>query len=107
VVLGSSARKVRDAKARELLSKGLMQLIAQAPPSAPGPGVNAAKPMTKSQEEVKADASKENGGVIHIKKGTVTLLIVIISGILVLVIVLFAIKNRRSKDKEIYLDNIP
>ncbi len=108
VVLGSSDRKVRDAKARELLSKGLMQLVAKAPPSrAHAPVVQPAKPTTQAQEEVKAEAAEKNGGVIQIKKSTIILFVGIISGILLLLIVLFVIKNRRSRDKEIYLDNLP
>jgi D-alanyl-D-alanine carboxypeptidase (penicillin-binding protein 5/6) len=104
VVLGSSNRKVRDAKARELLSKGLMQLVAKAPPSAHAPVVQPAKATTQAQEGVKVKADKENGGVIQIKKGTIILFVGIISGILLLLIVLFVIKNKRPKDKEIYLD---
>lgn len=106
VVLGSSDRKVRDAKARELLSKGLMQLVANRPPG-PAPVVMPAKSAIQAQEEVKAEAAEETNGVIQIKKGTLLLLVMIISGILVLLIVLFAVKRRKSKDKEIYLDHLP
>jgi D-alanyl-D-alanine carboxypeptidase (penicillin-binding protein 5/6) len=35
VVLGASNGKVRDAKAKEMLTKGLMELVMKAPPSAP------------------------------------------------------------------------
>jgi len=106
VVLGSSDRKVRDAKARELLSKGLMHLVANTPPS-PAPVALPAKPTIQVQGEVKAETAEGTNGVIQIKKSTLLLFVMIISGILVLLIVLFAIKKRKSKDKEIYLDNLP
>jgi len=106
VILGSSDRKARDAKARELLSKGLMQLVANRRP-VPAPVALSAKSTTQAQEEVKAEAAEKTNGVIQIKKSTLLLFVMTILGILVLLIVLFAVKKRKSKDKEIYLDHLP
>lgn len=107
VVLGSVNRKVRDAKARELLSKGLMQLVAKTPPSAPAPVVQPIKPTTQAREEMKAEVAEQTGDVIQIKKSTILVFVGIVSGILLLLIVIFLIKKRKSTNKAIYLRNLP
>jgi serine-type D-Ala-D-Ala carboxypeptidase (penicillin-binding protein 5/6) len=107
VVLGSSDRKVRDVKARELLSRGLMQLLAKKPPLGPAAIVQPIKSMQQAEEKVKPEVAEKTGDVVQIKKSTISLFVVIVSGILLLLIVIFFIKKRRSADKAIYLDNLP
>ena len=72
VVLGAADGKVRDAKAKEMLTKGLMKLVTNAPPPPP-----AAVPDT-----------------IQIKKSTMKTISAGIGGVMILGVVLFALKNR-------------
>jgi len=103
VVLGSADRKVRDAKAREFLSKGLMKLVAKAPPSATAPAVQPAKTATQKDVEVKTEAREKKGDVIQIRKGTIFTIVAIIIGILALLAILYFIKINSSKDKDVYV----
>jgi D-alanyl-D-alanine carboxypeptidase (penicillin-binding protein 5/6) len=103
VVLGSTDRKVRDAKARELLSKGLMELAAKAPSRPPAPAVQPAKTAIQAHEEVKTEAQEKKGDVIQIRKSTIFIMVAIIAGILVFLTILFVIRNNRSREKDIYL----
>lgn len=100
VVFGSKDRKIRDAKARELLSKGLMQLVVAAPPApaAPAPVVQPAAPAAPAPAETKTDAVEKKSDVIQIKKSTMIIAAAGIAGIILLLIVLFAIKGRRPKN---------
>lgn len=103
VVLGSADRKVRDAKAREFLSKGLMKLVAKAPPSATAPAVQPEKTATQKDVEVKTEPREKKGDVIQIRKSTIVIIVAIIAGILALLAIRFFIKNNRSRDKNIYV----
>jgi D-alanyl-D-alanine carboxypeptidase (penicillin-binding protein 5/6) len=75
VVLGSSERKVRDAKAKKILSEGLAQLALNPPPAAPP----ATPPAT---------------GVVQIKTSTLKTVAFGAGGLLLLGVVLFAVKRR-------------
>jgi len=72
VVIGAADGKVRDKKAREILTKGLMELVTNAPPPAPAP----------------------TSDTIQIKKSTVKTIGAGIGGVMILGVVLFALKNR-------------
>ena len=98
IVLGSSDRKVRDAKARELLSKGLMELAANAPKPAPAPVVQPDKTETQTHDEVKIEPTPKKSDVIEIRKSTIIVLVASIAAIIVLLIVLKFVKKRNSDD---------
>jgi D-alanyl-D-alanine carboxypeptidase (penicillin-binding protein 5/6) len=72
VVLGAENRRVRDAKAKKILSEGLMQLVMSSPPSAPPSGSE----------------------TIEIKKSTLKAIGAGVGGALVLGFVLFAFVKR-------------
>lgn len=101
VVVGSANRKVRDAKARELLSKGLMQLVAQAPP--PRPAVQPATAETQRDGEVKAESQEERGNVVPGRKTIIWIVIGVVIGIVLLLGVRYSIKINASKDKDMYV----
>jgi serine-type D-Ala-D-Ala carboxypeptidase (penicillin-binding protein 5/6) len=100
VVFGSKDRKVRDAKARELLSKGLMELVAAAPPAPPTPAavVQATTPAPPPPAEAKTETVEKKSDVIQVKKSTLIIAAVCIAGIILLLIALFVIKGRRPKN---------
>ncbi len=98
IVLGSAERKVRDAKARELLSKGLKELAASAPTPTPGPAVQPGKAKTQAQDEVNTEPAEEKSDVIQIRKSTIIIVAAIIAAIIVLLIICFAVKRKRSDD---------
>jgi len=76
VVLGAADGKVRDAKAKEILTKGLMNLVMNAPTPPP-----ASVPDT-----------------LQIKKSTVRTIGAGIGGLMILGVVLFALKNRTREN---------
>ncbi len=80
VVLGSTDRKVRDAKAKKILSEGLMQLVMGAPPSSAAPPAPA--PATPSAD------------VLQVKKSTLKIVGAGIGGFVILGVVLLGLKNR-------------
>ncbi|MCJ7686105.1 MAG: D-alanyl-D-alanine carboxypeptidase [Desulfobacteraceae bacterium] len=98
IVLGSADRKVRDAKARELLSRGLMELAASTPTPTPSPVVQPGKAETQAQDGVKTEPAEEKNDVIQIRKSTIIVVAAIIAGIIVLLIVLLVVKSKRSDD---------
>ena len=99
IVLGSSDRKVRDAKARELLSKGLMELAANAPNPAPAPVIQAGKTETQAHNEVKTEPALKKSDVIQIRKSTIIIVAISIAALIALVlIVLLVAKNKKSDD---------
>ena len=99
IVLGSSDRKVRDAKARELLSKGLMELAASAPNPAPAPVIQPGKAETRAHDEVKTEPPLKKNDVIQVKKSTIILVATGIAALIaLLLIVLRVVKNKKSDD---------
>lgn len=111
VVLGSVDRKVRDAKAKEILSEGLMKLVMNAPP----PGApsatrsqqkaaaqdNTSQPTTRAQDPAPARKTGSGDDVVQIKKSTVKTIGAGVGGLLVLGFVLVAIK-RRNRNNDLY-----
>lgn len=96
VVFGSSNRKTRDAKAREILSKGLMTLSANAPPSAPA--IDASKQIPEETAvKTEGQEKKEEKGVIEIKKSTIVIAGALLAGVIVLFFLVIVIKNKKSK----------
>ncbi|MBC8418277.1 MAG: D-alanyl-D-alanine carboxypeptidase [Desulfobacterales bacterium] len=98
VVLGSADRKVRDAKAREILSKGLLELVATALPPTPSPVVQPGKTETQTKDEVKTKPEEKKSDVIQIRKSTIFIMVAIIAAIIVLLIIFFVIRRKRSDD---------
>ncbi len=76
VVFGAVDGKVRDKKAKEILTKGLMKLVTTAPPPAPAPASD----------------------TIQIKKSTVKTIGAGIGGVMILGFVVFALKNRSREN---------
>jgi D-alanyl-D-alanine carboxypeptidase (penicillin-binding protein 5/6) len=97
VILGSVDRKVRDAKARELLSKGLQELIANAPP--PAPVVQDAKTAVNAESGAGAETGEKD--VIEIKKDTLKIAGAVLVGIIILIAALYILvaKNRKGKKR--------
>jgi len=100
VVFGSADRKVRDAKAREILSKGLMELVQNAP--APPPVTETAqkdvKPTPQAQDKVMPVAEKEKSDVIEIKISTLKIISAGIGCLLIIGFVMFALKSRKPRN---------
>ena len=99
VVFGSENRLVRDAKAKDLLARGLTELIRTAPPVAPpvAPAVQAPEPQKDAAP--KADESD----VIQIS--TRTLKVVGISiGIVFLIVLIARIAMAKGKKKKDFLN---
>ena len=76
VVLGAVDGKVRDRKAKEILTKGLMELVTNPPPPAPVPAAD----------------------TIQIRKSTMKSVGAGIGGLMILGLVLFALKNRTREN---------
>ncbi len=97
IVLGSSDRKVRDAKARELLSKGLMELAANAPNPTPAPVIQPGNTETQAHDEVKTEPALKKSDAIQIRKSTIIVVAISIAALIVLLlIVLLVVKNKKS-----------
>jgi D-alanyl-D-alanine carboxypeptidase (penicillin-binding protein 5/6) len=82
VVFGAKDQKVRDRQAKEILSKGLMQLVMEAPPP-PDP--------ERSSETSSSDT-------IEIKKSTLKAVATGLGSLMVLGVVLFSLKNRTRRN---------
>ena len=96
IVLGSTDRKVRDAKARELLSKGLMELAASAPAPIPAPVVQTGGTATQAKDEIKTEPVAKKSDVVQIRKSTIIIVAASMAAFVVLVIVLLALKRKKS-----------
>jgi len=105
VVLGSENRKVRDGKAKELLSKGLMRLMAAAPAKTPPPpaAVQPEGAAAREQDAPAARVEEEKSNMIQIRKSTFFLLLAIAGGIIVLLAALLVAKTRDAKPRGTYL----
>ncbi|MBF0117960.1 MAG: D-alanyl-D-alanine carboxypeptidase [Desulfobacterales bacterium] len=97
VVIGSFDRKVRDAKAKELLSKGLIELAKTTPAQTPVPAV-----ATGTQKEGATSEKGKEG--ISVTKNKITIAAAIILPIVALFIVItFFKKSRVSKKRDMIL----
>jgi len=100
VVFGSVERKVRDAKARELLAKGLAELVRALPPPPP---VKAVAPIRPAPAEEAQPAVADNGtgkkDVIQISKTTLVRAGIALGVILVLLLVISFIRNTKRKSR--------
>jgi len=106
VVVGSTNRKVRDAKARDLLSKGLMQLAPQKLPKSLQPGTQVAKAGAEAKPDLKDkdETAEKKGDVVQIRKSTLWWIIVaVVVGILVVVGIRYAIRANVSRKKDVYV----
>lgn len=103
VVLGAQDRKVRDAKARDMLSEGLMKLVTDGPPPAAKAAPISQKAPRARQEaalqdpapDKEADASPE---VVQIKKSTLKTVGAGVGGLMVLGVVVLALRGRNRRD---------
>jgi D-alanyl-D-alanine carboxypeptidase (penicillin-binding protein 5/6) len=86
VVMGSTSNRIRDAKAKEILSKGLMELVLNAPPPAPEPVAAAAvepAPATDAPADLKVE--KESApGFVMIRKRTLIIAALINAAVILL-----------------------
>jgi serine-type D-Ala-D-Ala carboxypeptidase (penicillin-binding protein 5/6) len=98
VVMGSVDRKVRDAKTKEILSKGLMGLVGNAPPVAPVPAIAQApvKDIAKTAPEVAAQPEPPKSDFLQIKKSTLKIIGATIGCLVILGFVLFVLKKNRK-----------
>ncbi len=110
VVLGSVDRKVRDARAKEILSKGLMQLVTNAPasslapashaPASQPPATPAVSPAT--QAPAHTPAASMGADVIQIKKSTMKTIALTLGGLMILGFVVYRRKNRTRGGMMVY-----
>lgn len=103
VVFGSIDRKMRDAKARELLAKGLAELARNAPPAS---AVPVASPLKQAQPETEAVAPEspsapDNGSkkndVVQISKKNIKIGGIILVVVFILWIIVTYMKNKKRK----------
>ncbi len=97
VVLGSPNRKTRDAKTREILSKGLMELVMAAPPPAPPTGIQEKKTEKITKEEVSSEVEKKD--VIEIKKSTIIIVVALIAIIIAILAIWITVRKRSMNDR--------
>ncbi len=101
VVMGSMDRKVRDAKTKEILTKGLMELVLNAPPPPAEPVsvavASPAKETPKTVEEEKSQPETQSGDVVHIKKSTLKFIGAVSGLFVVFGFVLYVLKKRPRK----------
>jgi D-alanyl-D-alanine carboxypeptidase (penicillin-binding protein 5/6) len=104
VVMGSTDRKVRDAKTKEILTKGLMGLVLNAPPSAPEPAAVPDKIEPAAQGTPEAEAAVtpqpeiQSSDVIQIKKSSLKIIGAVLGIGIILGFVLMVLKNRPRKN---------
>ncbi len=104
VVFGSENRHVRDAKAKDLLAKGLTELIRTAPPVAP-PVAASVAPAVQAPAEPKKDEAPKADEKDVIQISTRTLKVVGISiGIVFLIILIARITLGKGKKKKDFLN---
>jgi D-alanyl-D-alanine carboxypeptidase (penicillin-binding protein 5/6) len=91
VVFGSENRHVRDAKTKDLLAKGLAELLRTAPPPAPA---------VQSPSEQKKDvaAKPEEKDVIQISTMTLKIIGISVASLIILIALIAIIKGRKKKD---------
>jgi serine-type D-Ala-D-Ala carboxypeptidase (penicillin-binding protein 5/6) len=97
VVMGSTSNKIRDAKAREILSKGLMELVLNAPPPVHAASATvapaASEPASAADVSVDIAAEETAPRMVMIRKRTL-----IIAGLInATVILLLAVALVRSR----------
>ena len=91
VIFGSEDRHVRDAKAKELLAKGLAELIRTSPPITPvvqGPVEPKKDSVTKPEEK----------DVVQISTQTLKIIGISIASLIVLIALIAIFKGRKKKD---------
>jgi len=113
VVLGSENRKVRDAKAKEILSLGLIELVKNAPPPAAPPVVpvvaqagmvvagpeNAAAPVEASLATPEKTADDD---YFRISKRSVQIFGGVVFGIVMLIVIITYIRQRQERNRPVY-----
>jgi D-alanyl-D-alanine carboxypeptidase (penicillin-binding protein 5/6) len=109
VVLGAEDRKIRDAKARDMLSEGLMKLVTDGPaPSAVKAVPGSQKAPPARQEAALQDPAPEVGSdaapdVVQIKKSTLKRIGAGVGGLMVLGFVVLALKNKNRARNNTYM----
>jgi serine-type D-Ala-D-Ala carboxypeptidase (penicillin-binding protein 5/6) len=102
VVMGSMDRKVRDAKAKEILTKGLMGLVLNAPPASPEPEPAAVqqpvKETPKTVEEEKSPPETQTSDFLQIKKNTLKIIGGVLGVLIILGFVVFVLRKRPRKN---------
>ena len=99
VVMGSVDRKQRDSKARELLARGLAELVRQLPPPQPIKAVAPIRPTPEETATPKAssDNQTKHDDMVHIPKQTLVRLLLVGAGIVVVLLVVSLLKNIKRK----------
>lgn len=103
VVMGSADRKVRDAKARDLLSKGLIQLVGPTPKT-PVSVAQPGKPEIKPEQEKKAELEQKKADVVQVQKRTLWIIVAVIAAILIALGARYAIKVSASRKKDVFVE---
>jgi D-alanyl-D-alanine carboxypeptidase (penicillin-binding protein 5/6) len=97
VVMGSVDRKIRDAKTKEILTKGLMGLVLNAPPAAseptPAVGASPVKDTPKTVDEEKSQPETRSSDVLQIKKSTLKIIATVLGILVVFGVVLYVLKK--------------
>ena len=104
VVFGSQNRHVRDAKTKELLARGLAELVKNAPPAAAPAAAVATAPAAAASEQpvvaekpvVHADAADKD--VVQISTRTLKIIGISAAAFIILLACFFMFKGKKKKD---------
>ena len=98
VIFGSQNRHVRDAKAKELLARGLAELVKNAPPStARTPAAAAASQPVVTEKQV-VDDTAAGKDVVQISTRTLKIIGIAAAALIVLFAALFLFKGKKKKN---------
>lgn len=98
VVFGSENRHVRDAKTKELLARGLAELVKNAPPGAAKAPADAAASQSVVSEKKAADDASTDKDVVQISTRTLKIIGIAAVSFIVLISVIFLFKGKKKKD---------
>ena len=99
VVFGSENRHVRDDKTKELLARGLAELVKNAPPgAAKAPADAAASQSVVSSEKKAADDASADKDVVQISTRTLKIIGIAAVSFIVLISAIFLFKGKKKKD---------
>jgi serine-type D-Ala-D-Ala carboxypeptidase (penicillin-binding protein 5/6) len=98
VVFGSENRHVRDAKTKELLARGLAELVKNAPPfAAKAPSDTAASLAVDTEKKAVSDAAAGKD-IVQISTRTLKIIGIAAMSLIVLIAAIFLFRGKKKKD---------
>ncbi len=98
VVFGSENRHVRDAKAKELLARGLAELVKNAPPVAARPPADAAAAQPVGIQKAVAENTVADKDSVQISMRTLKIIGISAAAFIVLIVAIFIFKGGKKKN---------